>query len=166
MSLHRFLAVAALALAALASSPSADAQATRQAVSADEVIAALRTEGATDIESYLDDDGDPEINAMVQGLRFGVIFYRCDRAQPQRCEQIQFRSSFAPDGPRAAALEKVDEWNRTWVFGKAYLDQENAYFFEHAFYASGGVTQENIRINASLWIEIVADFARHIGYRN
>lgn len=151
------LVLAFLALPAAAQSP--------EGVAPEEVLSALRTYGAAEIETFLDEQGEPEISATIDGLRFGVIFYRCGTGPGLRCTQVQFRSSFAPEGTRAEALERVDEWNRMWVFGKAYLDEENAFFFEHAFYGSGGVTRENVSENAALWLEMLPDFARHIGYR-
>lgn len=151
------LALAFLALPAAAQSP--------EGVAPEEVLSALRTHGAAEIETFLDEQGEPEISATIEGLSFGVIFYRCGTGPGLRCTQVQFRSSFVPEGTRLAALELMDTWNRTWVFGKAYLDEEGAFFIEHAFYGSGGVTRENVSENTALWLELLPDFARHIGFR-
>ncbi len=135
-----------------------------QAATADDLVAALRAAGASDLETGTDPYGDPLVDGSYEGLNFSVVFYKCDRAELQACGQLQYRVSFDMGLPAAESEALMQAWNRAWIFGKAYVDESGDLLLEHPTYLSGGVTADNLRRNADLWLEMLPDFAAHIGW--
>ena len=65
--------------------------------------------------------GDPMITSGVGGTTFQVFFYNCTNNKD--CATVQFHSGYDLKTP--VSLDKLNEWNRTKRFGRAFLDAEN-----------------------------------------
>jgi len=127
------------------------------AITVEQMLAALRMNEADDLVSYTDDRGDPQIAASHDGVSFSVRFYGCAAAA---CTQAQFRVGFDVgdmSGDRKAAI--ADNWNRNWVFGKSYVNSDGYLVLEHPLYVAGGIDTENLNRNTRLWLNSMAEFA-------
>ena len=149
-----------LALAAgLLAAPAAGA-AVRDTIDANEVSAALRGVGATDIETTSDASGDPMVIAHFDDTRFQVIMYGCD--DDGRCTSIQFRSGYDLD--EGMTLEAVNDWNTAVRYGKVWLDDVDDPFIELDLDLSAGSSDAQVARYMQLWAAMVTEFEAHIGY--
>lgn len=131
-------------------------------VTAELVVTALHNAGARRFSTSIDSLGDPQIEAETDGLSFDVLFYDCE---DEACQKVPFRVEFQDDETTAEeARGMMGKWNREWVFGKAYIDDDGNMTLEHAIYARDGVTRANLQRNADLWVELVEDFSAAIGW--
>ena len=106
--------------------------------------------------------GDPMITSGVSGTTFQIFFYNC--TDHQACATVQFHSGYDIANP--VSLERINEWNRSQRFGRAYLDKENDPILEMDIdLDDGGVSQLLFIDNIEFWASVLGNFERHIGYR-
>ena len=106
--------------------------------------------------------GDPMITSGVSGTTFQIFFYNCtDHAA---CATIQFHSGY--NLTTEVSLERINEWNRSQRFGRAFLDKENDPILEMDIdLDDGGLSQPLFIDNLEFWASVLEKFERHIGYR-
>jgi hypothetical protein len=110
-------------------------------------------------EQQRDDDGRPMITGTLNELRFVVLFYGCNEAG-SACETIQFRIRFVDP---QADLARINEWNRTRRFGRAYIDTDGDAVLEMDINISrGGASPALFADNLEYWRELVVVFGGHI----
>ena len=106
--------------------------------------------------------GDPMITSGVSGTTFQIFFYNC--TDHKDCATVQFHSGYDIANP--VSLERINEWNRSQRFGRAYLDKENDPILEmDVDLDDGGVSQLLFIDNIEFWASVLGNFERHIGYR-
>jgi hypothetical protein len=103
--------------------------------------------------------GSPMILGQMHGLRYQVYFLNCDRAEG--CEDINFYLGFLNVQP---SLERINEWNYTHRFGRAYLDSENDACIEMDLDLVSAVSPEYMRSTFQLWSLVVTEFADFVGH--
>jgi hypothetical protein len=73
-----------------------------------------------------DDSGDPRVSTEVDGHKWQIYFYDCDKSGPsdlRACESFQF---FADNSmARPVPPEIINRWNKEFRYAKAYLQQGN-----------------------------------------
>ncbi|NOT41566.1 MAG: YbjN domain-containing protein [Alphaproteobacteria bacterium] len=106
-----------------------------------------------------DADGDPKVTSKVGALHFQVYFYNCKNG---RCAEIQFSKGF--DVPDGVTVEKLNEWNRDFRFGRAFADKENDPWVQMDVDLERGGTIESVANNLETWIVIVETFAETLGW--
>lgn len=110
----------------------------------------------------VDKVGDPKIDSSVSGSRFTVFFYNC--TDNKECATVQFHSGY--DLTTAVPLERINEWNRTQRFGRAYLDKEGDPILEMDLdLDDGGLSAALFVDNLEFWDAVIGKFERHIGFR-
>lgn len=148
--------MAALAFASLGLvSVSAHAQGMVRDISGTELMQVLRAEG---IESRPLDGGwvgDPVLEGRYGSYSFVVSTHRC-RGEPRRCSIIDFSAGFQPSRP--IDLERLDAFNESWVFGKAYLADTGTAYVDFPVNLSDGVSPGNLVDNIRKWKEILPLF--------
>ena len=107
--------------------------------------------------------GDPMITSGVSGTSFPIFFYNC--TDHKACATVQFHSSgYQLTTP--VDLERINEWNRTQRFGRAYLDKQNRPVLEmDVDLDDGGVSPLLFIDNIEFWASVLGKFEQHIGYR-
>jgi hypothetical protein len=90
------------------------------------VVTALQRLGYT---AQLDTDGygDPLIRSAARGANFLVMFYGCTSGA--ECQDLQFRAGFVLTNKLTS--EKINEWNRTKLIGKANIDDDGDPYIRH-----------------------------------
>ena len=151
-----------LAMAALAAAWALPAQA--QMVRGQDpstLVRALQKEGMA-AKLGTDKVGDPMITSGVGGTTFQIFFYNCTKNKD--CATVQFHSGYDLSTP--VSLEKLNEWNRSKRFGRAFLDAENDPILEmDVDLDDGGLSQDLFIDNVQFWSSILGEFEKHIGYR-
>ena len=152
-----------LVLAALAASWALPAQAQMvRAQDPDSVVRALQSGGYA-ATLGTDKIGDPMVTSGVGGTTFQIFFYNC--TAHRECATVTFHSGY--DLNQAVGLERINEWNRTKRFGRAYLDGEADPILEmDVDLDDGGVSSLLFIDNIEFWASVLGDFERHIGYRD
>jgi hypothetical protein len=109
-----------------------------------------------------DNVGDPMITSGVAGTSFQIFFYNC--TDHKDCATVQFHSAYDLRTP--VDLPKINEWNRTKRFGRAFLDKENDPVLEmDVDLDDGGLSRPLFIDNIEFWASVLGDFERYIGYR-
>jgi Putative bacterial sensory transduction regulator len=151
-----------LAIAAFAAAWAVPAQAQMvRAQDPDSLVRALQGAGYA-AKLGKDKVEDPMITSGVSGTTFQIFFYNC--AEHKACATVQFHSGY--DLAASVGLERINEWNRTQRFGRAYLDKENDPILEmDVDLDDGGVSTLLFIDNIEFWASVLGNFERHIGFR-
>lgn len=125
------------------------------------VVAALQAGGYRAVLG-VDRVGDPKIDSAVSGTNFQIFFYNC--TANKACATVQFHSGYDITNP--VSLDRINEWNQTKRFGRAFLDKENDPILEmDVDLDDGGLSRLLFIDNVEFWSSILGEFERHIGYR-
>jgi hypothetical protein len=151
-----------LAIAALASAWTVPARAEMvRAQDPGSLVRALQ-KGGYAAKLGTDKVGDPMVTSGVSGTNFQVFFYNC--TDHKGCATVQFHSGYDLTTP--VSLERINEWNRSQRFGRAYLDKEDDPILEmDVDLDDGGVAELLFIDNVEFWASVLGNFERHIGYR-
>ncbi len=149
-------ALLGLAMVAL-TAPSAQAEPMVEDISGTELMAVLRAEGidAKPLEGGW--AGDPVLEGRYGAYSFVVSTHRCS-GEPRRCSLIDFSAGFQPSRP--IDLERIDSFNESWVFGKAYLADTGTAYVDFPVNLSDGVSAGNLVDNIRIWKEILPLFEK------
>jgi hypothetical protein len=111
-------------------------------------------------EIKTDSAGDPMLAFKQAQLRVGLYFYHKVGGQ---YTAIQLSTGFSmSNGP---SLEKINEWNRTKRYARAYLDKEGDPRVEVDLDLEGGVTEGAIKELFRTNSAVLAQFTKHIGWK-
>lgn len=120
-----------------------------------EVVMLLESRGYP-AEAFELDTDTPYVDTTAHGINYSVNLFACEGAKVKACEQVQFRAWFER---KAADLEALmTAYDREWVFGKAYVNDDGNMVIEHAFTLRAGVTVANLFDTIELWEGVVEDF--------
>lgn len=101
------------------------------------------------------DNSGTYIATTMSGFNASVYPYDC---KAQGCSSIQFSAAFGADA--SLTLEFVNAWNAQWRFAKANLDGEGNLIFTADMFLDGGVTAENIKLNAGLFDYLLGELSQ------
>lgn len=152
--------VAAILLLGLQSLPSARADdKIYRNISPEELTAIL---SQADLESSITSGtmGEPLILVQQGELKFLIRGVDCITGPETRCSKIQFRASIGLDDYPSAAW--MNEFNRKWIFGKAYVGADGIAHVEYPLNLSSGITEANLLNNFILWSIILDNFIEHL----
>jgi len=156
--MKRFSAAVLFAFAAFGAASAAQAQ---MVISQDPatVASALQSAGYR-AEMATDDAGDPMIRSSSSGSAFAVFFYGC--TDHRACTTVQFFAGY--NSPANASLSRLNEWNTTSRFARAYLSDKGAARLEmDVNLDEGGMSRRLFLDNLSVWTVLMAKFEEHIG---
>ncbi|HEU0134455.1 MAG TPA: YbjN domain-containing protein [Allosphingosinicella sp.] len=126
------------------------------------IVRALQKEGFA-AKLGTDKGGDPMITSGVSGTTFQIVFYNC--TGNKACATVQFHVGY--DLKTSVGLEKINEWNRTKRFARAYLDKEDDPILEMDLdLDDGGLSHALFVDNLQFWASLLGDFEKFIGYRS
>lgn len=104
--------------------------------------------------------GDPIIRSNVSGYNFIVYFYDC--TNNAACKTIQFSAAFDP-GERAPSFEKINNWNKSRRFGRAFVDSQGDPTVQMDIdLEDGGMSSALFVDNLEYWQLTVSEYARFI----
>jgi hypothetical protein len=121
-------------------------------VSIDDVVAWLKDQGQ-DAKATDDGNGHRIVSSTLNGVKFGVYMFDCKGA---KCGSIQFAAGFPANGK--IPVSRVNEWNRTKRWARAYLDTSNGIWLESDVDLTPGGTYELLNDNFATWKKTVDGF--------
>ncbi|PSJ39777.1 YbjN domain-containing protein [Allosphingosinicella deserti] len=108
-----------------------------------------------------DGAGDPIITSKHDGSTFKILFYNCTNHKD--CATVQFHSSYDLD--ETLSLDKINAWNKSQRFGRAYLDGEGDPIIQmDVDLDDGGMSKALFTDNLEYWTSVLDQFEEHIGY--
>ncbi|HRK72045.1 MAG TPA: YbjN domain-containing protein [Micropepsaceae bacterium] len=127
----------------------------------------LKQNGFEVTEVGVTSDGKPQVTAKHNNTVFQVLFYGCNNANPVRCMRIQLRADY--NSPQIQ-LDPLNNYNASWVFGKAYRYQSDGGYgasIEIPVNLEGGVTAANLTSTFDIWRDVLQKFeAEALGFTN
>jgi len=104
--------------------------------------------------------GEPLILAEREGLKFVLRGLDCVSGAEVRCSKVQFRASFGlKEYPSSAWM---NEFNKKWVFGKAYVGSDGVAHVEYPLNLTKGITEGNLINNFAIWGMVLDTFLEMI----
>ena len=132
---------------------------TIEAVSADQLEAALSEAGLSPDMMADAATGAPVANGTAGDFTFFVRALSCSGA-PAACENLLFFANF--ELGRAATSDDyriVNSFNDSQVFGRAYvLEKHDQVGVDYVIELGGGVTEEHLAENISRWADVINAF--------
>jgi hypothetical protein len=126
------------------------------------LVRVLQKEGYT-AKLGADDGGDPMITSGYSGSSFRIFFYNCTAKKD--CATVQFYSGYKLDKP--VALDKINAWNSSQRFGRAYLNDKGEPAVEMDLdLDDGGLSEALFTDNLEFWVSVMGGFEKHIGFRD
>jgi len=111
--------------------------------------------GSTEVDKL--DDGSPRIKGRIDGIRYQILFYGCEK-NGSKCQNIQLYAGWSLAEGEKIDLTAINGWNRDYRYGKAYLDDENDPAIEYDISLEGGVSRENLDESLETWSEVISAF--------
>jgi hypothetical protein len=105
---------------------------------ADQITALLTALGATEMKQTTV-DGDPRLTFKYGEIIYVADFYTCDDTA-NGCKLLQFACAF--DSEATDTVEAVNNYNATYVFGKASLSKADGLMSYRAMIWAPGVSKE------------------------
>jgi hypothetical protein len=157
----KFLAVSTIALAALLSTGAAQAADRYDNITGQDMLQILNEVGY-DANLGTDNEGDPMITGSIQGYKYTLFFYRCNKQQhPESCLDLQFHSSFKND--TNANYAAVNAYNRDNRFGQAFFQEDGQIGLDMSATLQGGVSRQHIKEIVDWWKVTLTNFPKKMG---
>jgi len=153
-----FLAAASLALGVGASAAAQAKDIPEGGLTLAEVSSWL-TDNGYQAKIETDDDGTRNIATSAEGAGFHIYLYDC---KEDRCGSLQFSSGFSTKG--AFDTAKMNEWNRTKRWARAYIDKVNDPWIEADVDLTPGGTYEILNDEFNIWKDTLTGFRKYIGW--
>lgn len=156
MSFVRILSAFALTIAATSIARPALAQ-NVTASNPESVASVIRGKGF-EVETTKDSGGDPMLRAEGKGYKFTVLFYGCTSGRD--CATLGLYAGWTG---ASADLGRINEWNRTNRFGRAYIDKENDPVIEMDIdLDDGGMSRPLFEDNIEFWMSVMANYSKYV----
>lgn len=117
----------------------------------EQILSIVAEFGEAELET--DGVGDPMIVARAGGLNYLVFFYDCE--ENQSCKALRFWS-YWPDVD--VSLEALNDWNNSWRFVKAAIDEDGDVAVHFDVNLAFGVSEANLRDSVDWWTVLTAAF--------
>jgi hypothetical protein len=105
-------------------------------------------------------DGNPYIRSAYDDMPFLIALMNCDDAKAN-CATVQFYFGF--NDRKGFSLDKLNEWNATKRFVRAYRDSENdPVLVMDVDTDKGGVPEAVFNENLSVWLDQMQQYRRFV----
>jgi hypothetical protein len=101
------------------------------------------------------DRGDPAISGEMRKLKYSVLFTGCSRGRD--CKYVQFIASFVL--PKSYGDRDMNDWNKTRLFGKAFINDKNEAVISMNATLVGGVSRDNVNDMFAQYRTFLAEFS-------
>lgn len=150
---------AVFAIATLAAALALPAHAQNVTASKPSTIEAVLTARGLPSE-FKQGEGNPYIRSAYDDMPFLIALMNCDDARAN-CATVQFYFGF--NDRKNFSLDKLNEWNATKRFVRAYRDDENdPVLVMDVDTDKGGVPQAVFNENLSVWLDQMQQYRRFV----
>ncbi|GAA0697622.1 YbjN domain-containing protein [Marinobacterium maritimum] len=148
-------AIPTMLLAAGLSVANVQAEPLVDATNPETLVQLVRGFGSATLEK--DDYGDPLITGRIDGSKYGIYFYGCDNNR--NCNDVQFSAAWSGYD---VSMRRLNEWNKTKRYGKAYLDEDGDPNIELIVNLKYGVSRDNFDDTVDWWMLTMKEFKQYI----
>lgn len=103
--------------------------------------------------------GEDYVKSAAEGANFDILPMDCKN---NRCQSITFSAGF--DLKNGTTAEKMNAWNSSKRYTKAYIDSDNDPWVEYDANLSPGGTYESLDDDFAVWRMFLPDFTKHIDW--
>lgn len=128
------------------------------ATNVNDILEIAKTYGSAEMQTT--SAGDPQIVGRIDNARYVLFFEGCK--ENLNCRNLQFYAGWAV-GDKKVSSERINEWNRTKRWGKAYLDREGDPAIELDVNLYRGVSRPNFDDTFDWWKVVMKEFRQYIG---
>lgn len=97
------------------------------------------------------------IRSADSGVPITIFFFNCDSSGKTGCTTIQFYTGF--NDVKNVSLDRINEWNKTRRFARAYIDHEGDPVIEMDVDMDfAGIPRENFYANLDIFIASIPKF--------
>lgn len=153
--MRRIIGAAAVVAVALIGTGDASAQSLIDGSDPSQLLDLARGFGSAALET--DPAGDPLINGRIEGVAYSIYFYGCTGGAA--CDTALFYAAWTASG---ASLEHVNEWNRSALLGRAYVEDDGDYAVDHLVNLARGVSRANLDDTFVEWRAALKQFETHV----
>ena len=105
------------------------------------------------------DGDDPYIESNRNGLKFLVLFMNCE--DNRNCKTLQYYMGFSD--AKDVSLDRLNQWNRTKRFARAYRDDEGDPVLEMDVDVDfAGIPRENLSETLNTWSSLMDSFREYV----
>ena len=105
------------------------------------------------------DGDDPYIESNRNGLKFLVLFMNCE--DNRNCKTLQYYMGFSD--AKDVSLDRLNQWNRTKRFARAYRDDEGDPVLEMDVDVDfAGIPRENVGETFNTWASLMDAYREFI----
>lgn len=128
-------------------------------ISMDDLGQALLLQGLRFVQVPIDGKGvvANERFDVSDGVEWSVLGYACENEEG--CSELQLRSVFQAQKDEAVVLSRVNDWNASNRFTRAYVMDGVNVILEMDIYLRGGQTLENINEQIIIWRQSARRFS-------
>ncbi len=156
----KLLSVTGVALAALMAGSSAQAADMYSSITGADMLQILQEVGFNGTLAK-DNEGDPMITGRIEGYKYTLFFYRCNKQQnPESCLDLQFHSTFTND--TNVNYSALNAYNRDNRFGQAFFAQNGEIGLDMSATIQGGVTRQHIKEVVDWWKVTLTGFPKKL----
>jgi hypothetical protein len=124
------------------------------------VVNAMQANGYKAVLSFTA-AGKPKIDSAISRSKVTVLFNDCrDNAN---CKSIQFYVGYNVRN-KPFSIDKVNEWNQTKRWAKAYIDREGDPVLEMDVNMIGGISGANFADTIDWWRLALTEYEKFIGW--
>jgi hypothetical protein len=106
--------------------------------------------------------GDQMVATTTDGVSVDIFLYQCaGEGDERRCQSIQYVTGWAPQP--TFTLQKVNAWNASNRYIKAYLTADGSLYGEYDVDVSPGDSYETLNHSLADWRAILASFKTFFG---
>lgn len=105
------------------------------------------------------DKGETYIKTSADDMTFEILFYDC---KPERCLSMELLIGLELDKPMAA--DQFNAWNASKRYARIYPDEKGQPWFSYDINLSPGGTYEAMEDNYAIWVGLLPDFRKHVGW--
>jgi hypothetical protein len=104
--------------------------------------------------------GDQIVSTQTDGIKVDIYLYDCSGAgDARRCTSMQYAVGWPPKS--GYNLERINSWNRSNRYIKAYLTTKGGLFGEYDLDLSPGGSFEMLSDSLQNWRSVVVDFDKY-----
>lgn len=108
----------------------------------------------------VDGEGDPQVTTRMSGVTVYVSTYDCTDG---RCESLQL--GIGLDLAKGSTAAVANEFNRSYRYGRVYLDQEGDPHLAFDFKLPPADRAAFIEVQLEIWEDVLGSFLRDTGWR-
>jgi hypothetical protein len=127
------------------------------AITAQQVAAVLQS-GGYRASVITGNDGSKYVKSSMSGVNILVFLSGCTDGN---CTSLEFYAGWQKDP--SLTVSYANAWNAKWRYAKAKIDGEGNFLFSYDVNLAGGVTLDNIKLDAQLFEYLLSELGKFTG---